>query len=125
VINPMCYEIDPVFGCWLWSGDLDVYGYGVLYRRGRPWQAHRAVYRELVGEIPAGKRLDHLCRRRSCVNPRHLEPVSEAENQRRRTWRARARQATCSAGHDLRTHAIITPEGGRLCRQCAKQGATA
>lgn len=111
-------EEDPVFGCWLWSGHIDRDGYGVLWRKGGPTQAHRAVYRELVGDIGEGMRLDHLCRRRRCVRPDHLEPVTESVNQLRRSWRVRAMASKCRAGHDLRLHAMTTPEGGRLCRSC-------
>jgi hypothetical protein len=109
---------DDTFGCWLWVGYIDRDGYGTLWRGKSPTQAHRAVYRELIGEIADGMRLDHLCRRRNCVRPDHLEPVTESENQRRRTWRARVRQPRCRAGHDLRVHVMVTPEGGRLCRLC-------
>lgn len=111
-------EIDPVFGCWAWTGALDDDGYGIAHRRGHPTQAHRAVYRELIGEIAPGHVLDHLCRRRACVNPRHLEPVTGSENHIRRAWRRRCRRARCPSGHDLGVHVMVTPEGGRLCRIC-------
>jgi hypothetical protein len=66
--------------CWLWGGLQNKWGYGRV-RNGR--LAHREVYRELVGEIPAGLTIDHLCRNTLCVNPKHLEPVTQAENNRR------------------------------------------
>jgi hypothetical protein len=66
-------------GCWRWLGRFDANGYG---RQGRRW-AHRIVYELLVGPIPAGAVLDHLCRTKWCVNPDHLEPVTHAENCRR------------------------------------------
>lgn len=113
--------LDPIFGCWLWTGRLDRDGYGVIYNRTGPSQAHRAVYLELVGPIGEGLRLDHECRRRRCVRPEHLEPVTESINQGRRTWRARVRRSQCRNGHDLAINAMVTPEGGRLCRVC--QGA--
>lgn len=112
-----CIDRDPVYGCWLWTRGLDRDGYGISYNGGGPRQAHREVYRELVGEPPAGKLLDHLCRRRNCVRPDHLEPVTERENQLRRTWASRVRKATCRNGHSL-ADCITTAEGGRLCRTC-------
>lgn len=118
------YEIDPVFGCWLWAGSIDRHGYGIVWGPGGPRQAHVAVYRALRGDVAPGLRLDHLCRRRRCVRPEHLEPVTEAENQRRRTWRARARVASCAIGHELALHGMVTPEGGRLCRICQGPSST-
>jgi hypothetical protein len=73
--------------CWRWPGALDREGYGkvnIFYagsRRTVP--AHRVAYIIEVGPIPEGMALDHTCRVRNCVNPRHLDPVSIAENNRR------------------------------------------
>ena len=74
-------------GCWLWPGTCGPTGYGVFnFRRdGRSLStpAHRAVYQALVGSIPDGLELDHLCRNRRCVNPEHVEVVTHRENVRR------------------------------------------
>ena len=113
-----CVERDPVFGCCLWVRGLDRDGYGVSWQGGRAMAAHRRVYLEIVGAIPEGKELDHECRRRACVRPDHLEMVTGSENQLRRLWRVRARRTHCRAGHDLAICAMVTPEGGRLCRRC-------
>ncbi len=79
----------PTTGCWIWLGALHRNGYGNIRvgsmkdgTRGHR-VAHRALYEALVGPIPAGMELDHLCRVRSCVNPAHLEPVTRRENLRR------------------------------------------
>jgi len=72
--------------CWLWTGPLNPGGYGTNGGR----LAHRVVYERLIGQIPAGLTLDHLCRVRNCVNPQHLEPVTIAENLRRRPAKAAA-----------------------------------
>lgn len=71
--------------CWLWLGYVNTRrgGYGEVYVRGGMKLAHRAVYELLVGPIPKGLEIDHLCRTRCCVNPNHLEPVTRAENMRR------------------------------------------
>jgi hypothetical protein len=69
-------------GCWYWMAGLFRGGYG-QFRFGRNTRAHRVAYEALVGEIPAGLDLDHLCRVRHCVNPEHLEPVTRKENIRR------------------------------------------
>lgn len=81
------------FGCWLWLGSKDPRGYGVCYRApGRSTTVHRDAYEHLVGPIPEGLTLDHLCRTRACVNPAHLEPVTLLENVRR-GWASRRAEA--------------------------------
>jgi len=70
-------------GCWLWQRARSDDGYGWASLNDRTYQAHRLIYRLVVGEIPDGLVLDHLCRVRHCVNPEHLEPVTPGENIRR------------------------------------------
>ncbi len=79
--------------CWLWTASLvgrDVAvgeGYGYFHNPGGSYYAHRWAYEFLVGPIPEGLVLDHVyergCRHRHCVNPDHLEPVTDGENTRR------------------------------------------
>lgn len=72
--------------CWVWQGSVNkVTGYGGVTVNYRYKGAHRAVYEGLVGAVPKGYELDHLCRNRLCVNPLHLEPVTRKENVRRST----------------------------------------
>lgn len=69
--------------CWVWHGALNRDGYGRAPTHIRERSAHRAMYEAVVGPIPEGMELDHLCRVKSCVNPDHMEPVTPAVNVRR------------------------------------------
>lgn len=73
-------------GCWTWY-KANGWGYGTIHHEGRSQAAHRVIYTALSGEIPEGLHLDHLCRNPLCVNPEHLEPVTQQENNRRRDAR--------------------------------------
>ncbi len=78
-------------GCWLWTASLSTPGYG-QYGIGasRPHSAHRVAFKALVGPIPEGLQIDHTCCVRRCVNPDHLEAVTQQENIRRGFARRRA-----------------------------------
>ena len=67
--------------CWNWGQPSFPHGYGIMNLGHRRMQlAHRWIYRQLVGEVPDGFELDHLCRNRNCVNPDHLEVVTRRVN---------------------------------------------
>ncbi|WP_143515960.1 HNH endonuclease signature motif containing protein, partial [Pseudonocardia autotrophica] len=70
-------------GCWIWTGSKMGNGYGQVRVQGCSSAAHRAIYEYLIAPVPAGLDLDHLCRKRACVNPYHLEPVTRSVNLRR------------------------------------------
>lgn len=70
----------PWTGCWVWLGPFNRNGYGRAWFEGAREMVHRLVYRLLVGPIPDGLVLDHLCRERCCANPAHMEPVTVREN---------------------------------------------
>lgn len=77
-------HVEKTDGCWLWTGGTTTAGYGVYsVVKGEMTTAHRIVYELLVGPIPEGMQLDHLCRVRRCVRPEHLEPVTPLVNTRR------------------------------------------
>jgi len=89
--------------------------------------AHRFAYEQFIGPIPSGLTVDHLCFERRCVNPGHLEAVTNEENARRgqvRRWantaaRLRAVPSTCSKGHAFNSaNTILEPSGKRHCRTC-------
>jgi hypothetical protein len=117
---------DDAAACRLWTGSCNPRGgYGRYKKCGHHWVAHRFAYKLMVGEIPAGLTLDHLCRTTNCVNPFHLEPVTVAENIRRGTqgWNFRVR-THCPRGHVYdEANTAIGVKGDRRCRACARERA--
>jgi hypothetical protein len=69
--------------CWHWRGAVTSSGYGSVGHEGRLWSTHRLAYELLIGPIPDGLHIDHLCLNKLCCNPWHLEPVTQQENRRR------------------------------------------
>ena len=103
--------------CWPWLASASIGGrYGAAWWEGRMRPAHRVAYELLVGPIPIGLELDHLCSRTVCVNPAHLEPVTHRENTRRgQGWAGEnARKATC----DRHGSPLIDIGYARGCRAC-------
>lgn len=111
-------------GCWLWTGQVDAAGYGRWGARTTGSRlAHRRVYELVVGRIPVGLVLDHLCRVRHCVNPEHLEPVTQRENLRRGNgWAGlQARKTHCPSGHPYEgDNLLVDGRGHRQCRECRR-----
>jgi hypothetical protein len=123
--------------CWPWTGRLDKERYGRMTVRDErnkavPRIAHRMAYQFVVGEIPDGLSLDHLCHTRDdacaggrtcvhrrCVNPRHLEPVTLVANVKRGVG---PRRTHCINGHPFsEENTVMPPEGstrGRRCKAC-------
>ncbi len=113
------YEVDEVFGCHLWTGKLDRDGYGVVWKGRIATRAYVAAWVAANGPVPSDRVLDHLCRRRSCCAPHHLEPVTKSVNALRMNSQYRHRtMKRCPKGHELSINGITTPQSGRVCRQC-------
>ncbi len=108
-------------GCWSWTGSKTS-GYGDFYDGVRKVSAHRYSYETLSGPIPEGLVLDHLCRNRACVNPEHLEPVTQQVNILRGTGMAARRAAItqCPQGHPYDEQNTLLKNGRRVCRTCLK-----
>lgn len=115
--------IENPYSCWLWRAGKQSDGYGIFQlRRRKPALAHRVAYKLWFGTVPDGFELDHLCRRRDCVNPYHLESVTHYENMRRgdvwKTLNANAIKTHCPKGHEYNTANTRVYRGLRYCREC-------
>ena len=117
---------EPNSGCWLWLA-ASTRGYGAYAYSGsddvRP--AHRVTYETLVGAIPDGLVIDHLCRQPCCVNPSHMEPVTIGENVRRGDTRSNGshnrEKSACPSGHAYDQQNTYTRRnGGRGCIECRR-----
>lgn len=132
-------SLAPALDCWLWTGSIDDGGYGRIALDGTAMFAHRIAFELMVCDIPDGLQLDHLCHsnsdcnlgnaclHRKCVNPYHLEPVSQLVNIRRAKLRsANALKTHCIRGHEF-TEAntyINRLTGNRSCKACAAKRST-
>lgn len=104
-------------GCWEWTHAKDHHGYASFYH-GKVVKGHRWSYRHYKGDIPEGLVLDHLCSVKHCVNPDHLEPVTNAENIRRE----RNSRTQCPYGHQYdQENTYWNEKGHRGCITCRRR----
>lgn len=102
--------------CWEWDGPLDADGYARIGNK----QAHRFLYKKLVGPIPKGFVLHHLCENRSCVKPSHLQPLSREEHARIHNL-ARPAITHCKHGHEFTSENTYVHRAKRYCIACRRQ----
>lgn len=113
-------------GCWIWTGNRNR-GYGSLRHRDTTYLAHRKSYEVFVGPIPSRHQVDHLCQVKLCVNPEHLEAVTQAENNRRSKSPSaiNAQKTHCLRGHpfdEANTYYWAEGRGCRTCRNMRNRG---
>src|ERR1700722_16782588 len=116
---------EPNTGCWLWQLFTNEHDYGRVHIvRGKCHQAHRVSYELAYGPIPKGLHIDHKCRVHCCVNPEHLEPVTQAENTARGLLgRLYTPPAYCKNGHSFgpdNVPIVRTNSRAHRCSICRK-----
>ncbi len=115
---------EPNSGCWLWIGASRPRGYAECWAFGRREQAHRAAYREFVGEIPAELVVRHKCDVACCVNPAHLEVGTQADNIADKSIRGRMPVGELHVGSKLSDAAVrdILTSDASLSQMAKKYG---
>ena len=108
--------------CWNWIGyKLRPNGYGRVSVNGTRILVHRLAYQRTGKAIPRGLQIDHLCRNKACVNPGHMEPVSNKENHRRAVpFHPMTLRTHCPNGHEYSAENTRMYLGRRHCRECGR-----
>ena len=110
--------------CWEWTASRDGKGYSKFWFEDRLWPGHLLLYVTIIGPVPPGLELDHLCRNRACLRLTHLDPVTPRENRLRGTSPAARAAAVliCPQGHpydEANTYIeIVGRREKRHCRLC-------
>jgi hypothetical protein len=117
-------KVDASGDCWEWTANRHSQGYGKFNLQGKTVMAHRVAWELLVGPIPEGLTIDHLCRNEPCVNPDHLEPVTMQANLLRGSnfVAQNARKTECLLGHPLvGDNVFVAGRNARFCRTCHRR----
>ena len=117
-------EVNEKTACWNWLGSLFSSGYGQFkLTHTKNVRAHKFAYEVNRGKVPEGLTLDHLCRNRKCVNPNHLEPVTQKENLMRGNsiQAMNSKKTHCNKGHSLSGDNLYIHNNKRYCKICTNE----
>ena len=122
-LTQIANKIEVVDTCWIFYGSLSHKGYGLFRlggRKGKVVRVHRWMWQARNGDIPSGLMPDHLCRKRNCCNPSHLEIVTSRVNTFRGIGVAvvNAQKVSCPQGHFYSPENTLTYSGRRRCHEC-------
>ena len=113
-------------GCMVWQGCLNKDGYGNFWMRTKFVKAHRFAYEYYVGKILKGLVIDHICRNRACVNPKHLRQITSRQNvleNSRGVAITNLAKTHCKRGHPFfGKNLMLRNDGHRDCRTCVNKG---
>lgn len=121
---------EPNSGCWLWMGAVTSKGYGHLWVDGKDVLAHRESYERKHGPIPPGLQGRHMCATRLCVNPDHIQPGTQSDNEadkRKQPGWTQPRpppKLFCKNGHPRYgpdADVWIEKNGVRHCNRCRRE----
>lgn len=116
------YTID-INNCWVWHASKLKNGYALFTdQNGKTVTGHRWSYQQFIGLIPNGLVVDHICRNPSCVNPNHLQAISQSNNIKRSLLvKVRSARTHCKHGHEFTPEntKYIKGQRGRRCAACA------
>lgn len=120
-------KVNKTDSCWIWLGHKNNFGYGRIHytENGEYLRtlAHRFSYKYLIGEVPVGLVLDHLCNNRLCVNPYHLKITTHRENILRGIGNPaiNSKKTHCKNGHEFNKENTRITKNGRQCVICRRK----
>lgn len=119
-------QMEPMSGCWLWSGSQDKDGYGrCSFKGNRGWRSHRLFYLIFKGPLVKGQMIIHKCDTPSCVNPDHLRQGTAHDNMEDMASKGRGvnqKKTHCPFGHEYKKETTYAKENGqRVCKLCMRE----